>query len=307
MATPDAQSTIDNIADQIGEQLTAGQDNEPTPAEPQEAATQGQEASGQGDEPRIDPLEQQARDLGWLPHDEYEKTDKDPDNWMGFRAFMRNRDRIDSQRQMRQELKETKQGISSLVQRFDQMTKREQEKHRQEIEAALKKAKDDLDVNAIDDAHKQLREIDQAQAAQTQAPISPQDEHPVIQQYRTDNPMLDKAGSEFNEAFNTVMENKANTRLMNLTHGGQVQISDSALKQALDDAFRETKTLFPDSTPQPKPRRQAPATGNPGRKPATVDPLAKLDPEARDHYNFIKKKAGERAAKRFLELHEANS
>lgn len=308
MPRDEAQAKLDSIAEQIGQQVTMGADNEPAPQETLQndptPPPAGEPAPGEGDAPQIDPDEQHARDMGWLPLDEYQQAGHDPSNWSGHKAFLRYRERQDQQRELKQELEETKRGVNGLLDRFERMTQQQQNRHKKELQAAMDKAKTDLDFGAYEEAAGELKEIEKLQEKPAAAP--PQStEHPVIQKFRADNPELLKGGDQYNDAFNRVMESRANERIMNLSAGGQVQLTDAALQQALQDAYRDTKAAFP--TQQAKPNgRKAPATGTPRRAAPAADPVSFLDTDARDHYNFIKKKAGERAAKRFLELHKEN-
>jgi len=310
MPREEAQAKLDEISSQIGQQMgtpggTANEPQEPPQksetehqAQTGEEEAKGANGNGAGDsQPVIDEKEVAAREQGWVSLDEWTEQGKNPADWSGAHAFLRFRDMASNDKSLRSELRETKEGITKMLQQFDSMNQRQQQKHKSELQAAMKQAREENDFDGYEQAANQLSEIEQHQ--NTSASQVPQAEHVVIAQFRDENPKLLRSSGEFNEAFNTVMEQKTNELIFNRSNGMRNPLSDSALKQCLDDAYGMTEKLFP--APVQRQNRQPPATNSPSRGKKDVDPASKLDTAASETYSFIKKNQGERAAKRFAE------
>ena len=289
---------LERISSQIEQEMSGNADPvreiDVDQAQPQEADT-----------PDMSEREAEARGLGWLDLDEWTAAGKDPKDWSGYEVFHRFRNMADSDKSLRQELSETKEGINQMLAQFNQMTERQRNAHKVQLQRAMEQAKKDLDVDAFERASNQLHAISTQEAA-NRAPATASGEPPEIVAFRKVNPILDHGSDEFDPVFNKLMEANANQRFNSMTGNGQFQPSPAMVEQILKDAYAETeREVGPKSKAnggeyQPRKPRKAPNTGSPARgKGGGSDPTSGLDAAAMETYNFLKKKVSKSAADNF--------
>jgi ElaB/YqjD/DUF883 family membrane-anchored ribosome-binding protein len=195
--------------------------------------------------------------------------DVDPAYWTGYKAFIKNHDRIQSGKQSKSEVGEMKKQLGDIVKSQSELLRSVQDGHEQEmaklkqqLEQRKAKAKDNLDFDGYEAADTELKDLESKTAKTVeQSPQQPA-EAPIFVGFRDDHPELKHDGEAFDPELNTMVEGKINEAI-NETKSGLVRYQD---------------------TPQRKP----PATNTPAKQGGKValDPanLNKLDRKQYDHY-----------------------
>lgn len=232
------------------------------PAHAEEGAPTDPPEGGQDDapaDPPADPVEDLAREMGWAPKDQWRG---DPDQWKDARTFVRST--ADINRSISKEVRELRETTQRLARTSGAIAEREIARGRAELEARFAEAVEAGDVQAANQAR---REIDHFERTQ---PVAAGD--PVVAEWRARNTWF---GTD--EAA-TALANAVATRLH--------QNGASPAQQA-EAAEREVRRRFPELFEQPEPKPQPkpqPAVHN-TRSRAAPAPKAKtasaLPPAAR--------------------------
>ena len=159
------------------------------------------------EEVQIDPIETQAREMGWLPKEEYEETGRDASKWVPATTFV---DRAP----LFEKIDETTKHAKALQKRLENMEKtlQEQARHTElvrqtEYKRALEQLKQEKRMALVEEDHLKADEIqekiDSVKEAQKAEEVKPQPqvEPPEVftkwstenQWYKLDNEMRDFA------------------------------------------------------------------------------------------------------------------
>lgn len=191
-------------------------------------------------DPKHEPEGDPTHGDGHLSYEEYIEQGGDPARYKGKKAFNEERQRIEENKRLRRELKEIRETMRTTVDAVGEWRTEERKRLRAEIEADLLEARRNEDVDGAIKAKERLDEHDrQARDSQGQS----RREHPIIEQWREDNPLLDRSSDEFNEEFNADVEALFNSRASAMSDGFKRPLTDGQIKRLLKAATREAKQL----------------------------------------------------------------
>lgn len=246
------------------------------------------------DEPKMSAAEEKARAHGWTDLDTFVENGGDAANWKGYNAWT---EWYEKTQEHTAEVKGLKNDIQTLTNNFSQLTERERAKHKSQLEDALAKAKEEMDVESAVKISNELQQIEQVE---TPAPAG---EHPVVTSFRAKNPALDLSSANFKTEVDvlTTYHFNQNPEIVSELSNNRTP-SDVTINRALDDAFKKAKAalphLFEEKIPSP------PTIKSPSKKNATAKPFDQLDKEAQEIYNIISdtqsQAAADNFAKRFI-------
>lgn len=236
--------------------------------------------SGQDAPPERD-FEAEAREMGWKPKDEWHG---DPDGWRDAEEFVKRGEeflpyvRAERDRLKREREKQDKE-FAERVKRLEATTRtaleRQKAQHEAEVEALKarqRKAVEDGDTEAYDEAGKRLEslgappEVPEEEAA----PEVPSE----VTEWARENPW-----------FNTDPEMRA----LAVVVAGRVADTGGDVKAQIAAAEAEVKRRYPERFAEPKPPRQTVETGGQPPRPRTAKGVSQLPREAREAFNqFVK-------------------
>lgn len=190
-------------------------------------------------------------DDGFKGYEDYIADGGDPDLYKGKKAFQEDRGRFKENRDMKRTIKDLHSTVQQTMEATNQMLTDQRGKIRTEVEAELKEARANEDMDGALDAQNRLNKLDETPPAAT-----PQAEHPVIQEFRDANPLVDANSTDYNKEFNTDVEAFYNATYEQLSRGGRVALSDGQVKRALGKAMKDAKELHADLFESPRNARQ---------------------------------------------------
>lgn len=176
---------------------------------------------------------------GFKSYDEYIADGGDPDMYRGKKAFEAEHTRIDENKRLRKDVRGLQSTVQQTMEAVTDWQTTERAKMRKDIEAELKTAKADEDLDGALDAQQRLDQLDDEPEAQPAAT----EEHTVIQDFREANPMLDSESDDFDQDFNDDVEAFYNGLYQQLSYGGRKKVSDGQIKRALKRALKEANEL----------------------------------------------------------------
>lgn len=200
-------------------------------------------------DPKHEPDDDPTHGDGHLSYEEYIEQGGDPARYKGKKAFNEERQRIEENKRLRRELKEIRETMRTTVDAVGEWRTEERKRLRAEIEADLLEARRNEDVDGAIKAKERLDEYDR----QTREVPQQRREHPVIEQWREDNPLLDRGSDEFNEEFNADVEALFNSRASAMSDGFKRPLTEGQIKRLLKAATREARQLhdLDDAAPDP--------------------------------------------------------
>lgn len=286
-----------------------GQEDGPPTDEP------GDGAEGAGATPPNDPPADRPDPPTYMSYEEWIEAGKDPDDFLGKRAFQARYDDIQDNKRLRKELKGLKTTVQQTMDTVNDWQQQERTKIRAELEADLNTAKENEDVEGAIDAQKALDEHDRKSTPAS----SSQAEHPTIVEFREGHPLIDHDSDDFNEEFNEDVEAFYNGMVQQLSHGGRKRLTDGQIKRALGKAMKDAAELHDidlggarrQPTESPRNSRgggQGKQTRRTSRKPAApkAEDFTIENPRnprqgnaATEVRDMLKEKYGEEAAKEF--------
>jgi hypothetical protein len=201
--------------------------------------------------------------------DDWVAAGKDPDLFKGKKAYEQEYDRI-------QEIKGLKDTMQTVVEGFsDWKTQQQQEMDKQvdqarnQAQADLEKARDDVDVDAALEAQKKLDGLEAKPEAQKQ--------HPVISDFYNKNPILDKTNAQYDEDVWRDASMFQASLINELTGGNQsVQLTESQIARSMQVALNKAKTMNPDKFVSPRNNRKAAPTATRRETQGPTDYGAKM-------------------------------
>ncbi|MGI9251415.1 MAG: hypothetical protein ACR2PR_09470, partial [Pseudohongiellaceae bacterium] len=207
--------------DAAGEQFDAGKDLDQSPKG--------------GDNPPPDDDGNQATPPGFLGFQEYVDQGGDPDRYVGRTAYEERYANIQDNKQLKRELKTVRQSVQQTMEAVNDWQGQERDRIRTELEGQLHQAKEDEDVNGAIEAQ---RKLDQHDANDKPPAQQQRQEHPVIQEFREANVMLDHDAEEFDEEFNADVEALFNAKAGALSNGFKSPLKDGQIKRCLKQAVK---------------------------------------------------------------------
>ncbi len=246
---------------------------------------------------------------GFMSYDEYVKAGKDPDRYKGKKAYEDDYKRIQEIKGLKKEFKSFTQQVLAAS---EQTLIKERAEMRKDLEAELKRQKDEGDVEGALETKEKLIELKQ-EIKQGPPPLNP-----VIQEFIEENPILDKDSEEFNQEFFDDMARLQAKEINSLSDKGGADLTSRQLKKCTENAFRKAQELNQELfTPKSSPRNDRPGLGrkaaNQGGDSRGQSVEVKLknmriqdnrNPDmnpspAYDIYKFIKEKYGDKGADKF--------
>lgn len=195
---------------------------------------------------------------GFVSYEEWISQGKDPDDYKGKNAFKAEYGRI-------QEIKELKESMKAITSGLDDWKQMQQEQMMEKVEAAkaeaeerLRKAKEDMDVDAALKAQNDLYDIelkDSKRQEQVNSGI-----HPAILEYCEKNPIINKGSSQFDQEFFNDMSMIQQSIVDQLTGGNEqrgAQLTPAQLTRSMNVAYSRTKELHADKFVSKRNSRQA--------------------------------------------------
>lgn len=240
-----------------------------------------------------------AESKGWQ-----DREDKDGD-YVGFKAFVRNHDRIESIKNGKGELKDLQRELREVVRGQRDIKEQQEARHKAELDqmkAELEKvranAKENLDFEAYDKAGD---ELDKLKAAAAPKIDKPQGEAQVFVDFRSENPELLRDSDVYDSALTSLVENEVNGKVRAFYERYDRLPDEQDIKSYLSDAIVEAKSGLVKYQDQNKPSRKPPATNPATRKggKVTLDP-SKLSSSDRGMYDYYKGQGLDKAAEAFL-------
>lgn len=183
----------------------------------------------------------------YMTHQQWIDAGRDPEDYIGKKAFQKRYDDIQDSKRLRRDFKNIQKTQQQTVDAVERMLEQEHEKARAEIEAEISSAEENEDVRSAIDAQKRLDKHN----AQVPVASTPPGEHPVIQDFREANPIIDAGSEDFDPEFNADVEAIYYARWNPLTQGGKVKLSDTGIKRILDNAIRAANVLHKIEDPAP--------------------------------------------------------
>lgn len=243
-----------------------------------------------------------ARSKGWKNKDEID----DEANWKGYKAFVRDYDRIQDKIMSEKEVKELRRQQQEILKNQQELLKSatadkdaQLVQMRKELEAAKQKAKDNLDFEAYEQVSEELNKVN----AQT-APKMETDENPIQELYstfRNTNQELLSTSEAYDPMLTAAVETTVNEKMKSFYNKYNVLPTVDDVESYLSDALTQAKASLVKY--QKPPQRKPPATqsvrntGSDGK--VKLDP-GKLSPEERSFYDFYMKKGDKAIAEEFL-------
>lgn len=225
---------------------------------------------------------QQAMDAGWKPLDQY--TGK-PGQWRDYSAFLDYGEKYQGHLDDRSEIKELKSAIDDVTSYFQEQQRQTAERHKAELQAALKSAKEEMEVDRVEALTKEIAGLD---TSEQKEPLTQQrqGEADFIAQFRVDNPMLNPKSSMYNQSIESAVEAEFNRAVQQQNIQTEEQAA-KLLRAVYNRVANPTKPKTPPAT-------RTPQKSQPKQK-------VKLDKMGQAIYDKIVKTAGKEAGKKFLQ------
>lgn len=232
---------------------------------------------------------------GWKENSD----DVDPAFYTGYKAFVKNHERIQGNRESRSEIKELRKQMDGVVQGQSEILKLQEAEHqkaiddlRTQLENKKAQAKEDLDFDAFEKADSNLKDLE-ASTAKAPAEAAQSAENNVYVSYRNDNPEIMHSSDSFDPKLNSLVEAGVNERVS--AHIDQstgqwkdgMQPSEYQIIKYLDESMKEAKSGL--VRYQEQPARKPPPTNSTkssGGGKVALDPnnLDALSRKQYDHY-----------------------
>jgi len=171
-------------------------------------------------------------------YEDYVAAGNDPEKFKGKKAYEAEFQRIQQVKELTNSVKTMERTLKSTVDAISKRDEMTAAQHRKELEAALRTAREDGDIDAALDVHEQLQTL---RAAPKQ-----QQENPVIGEFFSNNPVLEspEIKSELARIYNGKLRADG--------VGKDEQLSDAAMRGYLRASMDSVKAIFPDKFTSPK-------------------------------------------------------
>ena len=250
-----------------------------------EGEAQSEEEAAQSDDPDLE---------GFQTYEEYIANGGDPRYYRGPEAYRQ-------QKQILKEHKETKK-------RFKQMEDfyiKELERKIEEAERAKEQAWEQYDREEYKQAEQRERELrdEQRNLKDSQGDEEASGDHPVVAEYRKEDPRLDRASIEYNPTYEAAFASALNTNaVQEAQRMGKQELDEDDLRRVIKKTEQDLggpKKADPNAKRRQRPGKVAP----PKQKATKEDPVKKLPDEARRMYNKWKERAdkGDEKAQKYAD------
>jgi len=183
---------------------------------------------------------------GYKTYDEWIAEGRDPDLYKGKKAYEAEYERIQENKGLKDDIASLKDSMRVITETNQEILSHRTDEIRAQLTAELNEAKETGDVDAALDAQEKLKDLDNKPAQQQQAP----QENPLIQQFRKDNPLIDKTSTRFDadytEDLQTIYNNTVDRVARRDPETGMMQpLSDQQIARILKMAKTEANKLHP--------------------------------------------------------------
>lgn len=142
--------------------------------------------------PKVESIEDVAKDLGWFPKEEYKG-----DNWTDAATFIRNTGAISKKEHisnvsLRRDLDEVKRNVKKTLQFQGELKQKEIDSLRAQLKAEKREAVKEGDVDEVDNIDKRLEELDNAKADKADDDDMP----PEFTEWHENNPWYGGTGED---------------------------------------------------------------------------------------------------------------
>lgn len=189
---------------------------------------------------------------GYLSHEEWIAKGKDPADYKGENAYKAEYDRI-------HEIRDLKNSMKQVLSSVEVWQQQQSDSMAQQIEQAKVDAKAELDAAIAADetgdalaAQEKLNKLDSKLATQS-VQINP-----VISSFASNNPIIDKASTQYDAAFHEDMIMIHNGKLDQLLGGDRSranELTQDQIDRVQKMAFNQTKELHADKFVSPRNKR----------------------------------------------------
>lgn len=147
---------------------------------------QGNEAGEGNDAPQMSATEEQAREQGWVPKDEFHGEEH---KWVDAGEFLRRGELFGKIESQNKELKAIRETLAQFKDHHSKVQEAAYKKAIQDLKAKKKEALLESDADLVIEVDEQLAEVRQAQAAIAAQPKNPapQEEHPEFVAFKQKN------------------------------------------------------------------------------------------------------------------------
>ncbi len=228
-----------------------------------DAARQGPPADPPADPPQGEPAaaddgatQEDDTPPGFLTYDEWIDQGKDPEDYVGKKAYERQYNNIQENKGLKDELKGMRETVALTHESTQELIAQRDQEMRTEYEEKLRQAREDEDVDAAIEAQQALDQHDATVEAKANKPAPAPQEPEPIQDFRRSNPIIDPTSDQFDEDFTEDMTALYNTTAHRLSYNGTKQLTERQIQRALNQAMNEAKGLHADKFESPRNTRQ---------------------------------------------------
>lgn len=207
---------------------------------------------------------------GFLSYEDYIKAGKDPKKYKGEDAYNETYAHIHEIKGLKKELKTVSQSVQATM---DEWRATEREKVKAELQADLKRQKDEGDIEGVLETKEKLDSIRHEEKTGAAPKLLP-----VIEDYIQDNPILDAKSDDFDQDTFEDFRSLYDAEINKMTAGTGMGLSERQIQRALGRALNQAQDLNkPAQAPTRSPRNDR---AGPGRQ-ATRGGEAKQSIEVR--------------------------
>ena len=229
------------------------------------------EQNAQQDTPQVDPVEAKAREMGWLPKEEFAG---DETEWVSAETFVARKPIFDALSKRNKEVKELRKAFEGLQNHYAKLEQTAYERALQDLKAQKKVALREQEFEVAEELDEQ---IDQLKERQMKEAFKPQQLQvpPEVEEW------VDK-----NKWYNTDQELRQYADII----GKGLIGSGKDPVEVLETVEREVKARFPEKFGNPNRNRPSPVETKPnGKAPAKDKDYVELtDDERKVMNNFVK-------------------
>lgn len=172
---------------------------------------------------------------GFMSHEEWIASGKNPDDYKGKNAYNAEYDRIQENKGLKNDLKDIRETLNVVVDAAETTRLEDLAEHKRELEAKLAQQTEDMQTK---DALATQKEIDAIDDTPKAKPINP-----LINDFFVDNPVIDKDNAQFNQEVMDDFTSFYHSRIDALTSNGTRGITDAQVAKALKIAFDGAKEM----------------------------------------------------------------
>lgn len=152
-----------------------------------------EEGDGEGEEHQVSEVEEQAREDGWVPKDEWQG---DPEKWVEAKEFVQRGElfgRIKKlnnfNKSLQQEVEEMKEALRELGNHNKKIAEQERKKALKELKAARREALQEDDFDTVDEIEERMDELKAVEIVEDDEPKQEQQRtHPAVDAWVEENP-----------------------------------------------------------------------------------------------------------------------